>query len=101
MPLFSGQAMGTLVLVAVLTVVAIAFAVVGYVEWSSWAAMAEFISATSASDHSSESSTAVEFHNRRTGCPVGKRKLPTQLPTTPPRFTDQFGRGGTLEGFGH
>ena len=99
MPLFSGQAMGTLVLVAVLTVVAIAFAVVGYVEWSSWTAMAEFISATSASDHSNESSTAA--HNRRASCPVGKRKLPTQLPTTPPRFTDQFGRGGTLEGFGH
>ena len=83
MPLFNGQAIGTVVLVAVLTVVAIAFAVVGYVEWSSWAAMAEFISATSASDHSNESSTAVEFHNRRTGCPVGKRKLPTQLLTTP------------------
>jgi hypothetical protein len=76
MPLFNGQAIGTVVLVAVLTVVAIAFAVVGYVEWSSWAAMAEFISATSASDHSNESSTAVEF-NRGTGCPVRKRKLPT------------------------
>ena len=83
MPLFYGQAIGTLVLVAFLTVVAIAFAVVSYVEWSSEAAMAEFMIATSASDHSNESSTAVQFHNRRTGCPVGKRKLPTQLPTTP------------------
>ena len=83
MPLFSGQAMGTLVLVAVLTVVALPFAVVSYVEWSSEAAMAESVIATSASDHSNESSTAVQFHNRRTGCSVGKRKLPTQLPTTP------------------
>ena len=83
MPLFNGQAIGTPVLVAFLTVVAIAFAIVGYVEWSSEAAMAEFMIATSASDHSNKSSTAVQFHNRRTGCPVGKRKLPTQLPTAP------------------
>jgi hypothetical protein len=84
MPLFNGQAIGTPVLVAFLTVVAIAFAIERYVEWSSEAAMAEFMIATSASDHSNESSTAVQFHDRRTGCPVGKRKLPTQLPTTPP-----------------
>ena len=84
MPLFNGQAIGTPVLVAFLTVVAIAFVIERYVEWSSEAAMAEFMIATSASDHSNESSTAVQFHDRRTGCPVGKRKLPTQLPTTPP-----------------
>ena len=84
MPLFNGQAIGTTVLVAFLTVVAIAFVIERYVEWSSEAAMAEFMIATSASDHSNESSTAFQFHNRRTGCPVGKRKLPTQLPTTPP-----------------
>jgi len=84
MPLLNGHAIGTVLMVAVLTAVAIAFAVVSYVEWSSEAAMAEFITATSASDHFNESSTAVQFHNRRTGCPVGKRKLPTQLPTTPP-----------------
>ena len=84
MPLFNGQAIGTPVLVAFLTVVAIAFVIERYVEWSSEAAMAEFMIATSASDHSNESSTAFQFHNRRTGCPVGKRKLPTQLPTTPP-----------------
>jgi hypothetical protein len=84
MPLFNSQAIGTPVLVAFLTVVAIAFVIERYVEWSSEAAMAEFMIATSASDHSNESSTAVQFHDRRTGCPVGKRKLPTQLPTTPP-----------------
>jgi hypothetical protein len=78
MPLFNSQAMGTAVLVALLTVVAIAFTVVAigfaierYVEWSSEAAMAVFMVAPSASDG-------------RTGCPVGKRKLPTQLPTAPP-----------------
>jgi hypothetical protein len=84
MPLFNSQAIGTPVLVAFLTVVAIAFVIERYVEWSSEAAMAEFMIATSASDHSNESSTAVQFHDRRTGCPVGKRKLPTQLPTAPP-----------------
>jgi hypothetical protein len=84
MLLFNSQAIGTPVLVAFLTVVAIAFVIERYVEWSSEAAMAEFMIATSASDHSNESSTAVQFHDRRTGCPVGKRKLPTQLPTTPP-----------------
>ena len=84
MPLFNSQAIGTPVLVAFLTVVAIAFAIERYVEWSSEAAMAEFMIATSASDHSNESSTAFQIHNRRTGCPVGKRKLPTQLPTAPP-----------------
>ena len=82
MPLFNSQAIGTPVLVAFLAVVAIAFAIERYVEWSSEAAMAEFMIATSASEHSNESSTAV--HNRRASCPVGKRKLPTQLPTTPP-----------------
>ena len=77
MPLFNSQGIGTTGLVGLLTVVAMAFAVVGYVEWSSDAAVAEFMIATksSASDQSS---------NGPTGCPVGKRKLPTQLPTTPP-----------------
>ena len=54
MPLFNGQAIGTTVLVAFLTVVAIAFVIERYVEWSSEAAMAEFMIATSASDHSNE-----------------------------------------------
>jgi hypothetical protein len=84
MPLFNSQAIGTPVLVAFLTVVAIAFVIERYVEWSSETVIEEFMIATSASDHSNESSTAVQFHNGRTGCPVGKRKLPTQLPTAPP-----------------
>ena len=81
MPLFNSQAIGTrcwcvhLVTIA-FTVVAIAFAIERYVEWSSEAAMAEFMIATSASDHSDEFSTAFQIHDRPTGCPVGKRKLP-------------------------
>ena len=66
--------------VELLTVVALGFAVVGYVEWSSDKAVAEFMSATSASlDHSNEASTPAQSPNGRTGCPQGKRKLPTQL----------------------
>ena len=81
MPLFNSQGIGTTGLVGLLTVVAIAFAVVGYVEWSSDAAVAEYMIATSASNpnHSNESSTPVQSHSGRTGCPLGKRKLPTEL----------------------
>ena len=52
MPLFNSQAIGTTVLVAFLTVVAIAFVIERYVEWRSEAAMAELMIATSAPDHS-------------------------------------------------
>ena len=83
MPLLNGHAIGTVLMVAVLTVVAIAFAVVSYVEWSSEAAMAEFITATSASDHFNESSTAVQFHNRRTGCPVWEAKAANTTTNNP------------------
>jgi hypothetical protein len=64
-------------LVALPTVVAIAFAVVGYMNWSSDAVVAEFMSAT-------KSSASDQSGSGPSGCPVGKRKLPTQLPTTPP-----------------
>ena len=77
---FGWRGIGTTVAVELLTVVALGFAVVGYVEWSSDAAVAEFMSATSASlDHSNEASTPAQSPNGRTGCPQGKRKLPTQL----------------------
>ena len=83
MPSFSTQfgwrGTGTTVVVELLTVVALGFGVVGYVEWSSDKAVAEFMSATSASlDHSNEASTPAQSPNGRTGCPQGKRKLPTQ-----------------------
>jgi hypothetical protein len=73
MPLINSQGIGTPV--ELLAVVAIAFAIVGYVEWSSSAGIAEFMSAT-------KSSASDQSGNGPTGCPVGKRKLPTQLPTT-------------------
>ena len=68
MPLFNSQigwsGIGTTVVVELLILLALAFAVVGYVEWSSDAAVTEFKSATksSASDpnHSNESSTPTQ-----------------------------------------
>jgi hypothetical protein len=75
--------MGTTVMVELLTLLALAFAVVSYVEWSSNRAVAEFTSAakSSASDpnQSGDSSARIEPDNGRTGCPKGKRSLPTQL----------------------
>ena len=50
MPLFNSQfgwpGIGTTAVVELLILLALAFAVVGYVEWSSDAAVAEFMSAT-------------------------------------------------------
>jgi hypothetical protein len=77
MPLFNNQIhwrkIGTTVVVELLVLLALAFAVVRYVEWSSDAAQAEFMSATkpSASDpnHSGEFSTASQPLKGRTGCP--------------------------------
>jgi hypothetical protein len=77
MPLFNSQVhwwgIGTTVVVELLVLLALAFAVVRYVEWSSDAAQAEFMSATkpSASDpnHSGEFSTASQPLKGRTSCP--------------------------------
>ena len=88
MPLFDSRGLGTTVVVMeLLAFLALAFAAIGYVDWSSDAAFAELTTATtsSASDpnYSEESSTPVRPNNGRTGCPVGKRELPTQLITLP------------------
>jgi len=81
------RGIGTTVVVELLTLLVVAFAVVSYVEWSSNSAVAKFMSATesSASDpnQSSDSSARIEPHNGRTGCPKGKRALPTQLMPLP------------------
>jgi hypothetical protein len=77
MPLFNNQIhwrkIGTTVVVELFVLLALAFAVVRYVEWSSDAAQAEFMSATkpSASDpnQSGEFSTASQPLKGRTGCP--------------------------------
>jgi len=75
MPLFDSPL--TAVGVALPVVVALAFVVPRYVEWSSDTALAEFMGAAkvSASDHSNAKG--------KTGCPVGKKKLPTTLSPLP------------------
>ena len=91
MPLFSSQirwrGIGTTVAVVLLTLLVLAFAIVSYVEWSSNAAVAEFMSATEASasdpSHSNESPAPIQSLKGRTGCPQGKRPLPTELMPLP------------------
>lgn len=91
MPSFNGQigwrGKGAPVAVVLLTSLALALAVVSYVESSSNAAVAEFMSATesSASDpnHSNESPAPIQSLKGRTGCPQGKRPLPTGLMPLP------------------
>ena len=91
MPLFDSQirwqGIGTMVTVVLLTLFALTFTVVSYVEWSSNAAVAEFMSTTgsSASDpnHSNESPAPIQSLKGRTGCPQGKRSLPTELMPLP------------------
>jgi len=91
MPLFNSQihwrGIGATVAVVLLTSLALALAVVSYVEWSSNAAVAEFMSATEASasdpNHSNESPAPIQSLKGRTGCPQGKRSLPTELMPLP------------------
>ena len=77
MPLFDSRGLGTTVVVDLFILFALAFAVVAYVEWSSGAAVAKFMSATESS--AEQSSAPVQTQIGRTGCPVGKRELPTHL----------------------
>jgi hypothetical protein len=91
MPLSKSQihwrGIGITVVVELLTLLALALAVVSYVEWSSNATVAKFMSATesSASDpnHSNESPAQSLSLKDRTGCPLGKRSPPTQLMPLP------------------
>ena len=76
------QEFGTAVAVELLTLLALAFAIVSYVEWSSNKAVAEFMRATDP-NQSARSSAPVQPDNGRTGCPKGKRALPTQLTPLP------------------
>ena len=76
MPLFNSQArwrgIAATVVVELFILLALAYAVVRYVEWSSDAALAEFMSAAkpSASDpnHSDEFSTPIQSLKGRAGC---------------------------------
>jgi hypothetical protein len=81
----SGAGVATVV-VGLLTIFAVAVAVDAYIKWSSDAAFAEFMSAAnvSASDTDDPSSSAAnQSDTGSTGCPVGKRKLPTQVRPLP------------------
>ena len=91
MPLFNSQihwrGIGTTVAVVLLTALALALAVVSYVEWSSNAAVGESKGGTesSASDpnQSNESPAQIQSLKGQTGCPLGKRSPPTQLMPLP------------------
>ena len=91
MPLFDSQirwqGIGTMVTVVLLTLFALTFTVVSYVEWSSNAAVGEFKGGTesSASDpnQSNESPAQIQSLKGQTGCPLGKRSPPTQLMPLP------------------
>ena len=79
--MFNSYGAGTTAAVGLLTAIVLAFAVSAYSNRSLDAAWNEFMSATSASqDRPNESSTVQQGP---TGCPVGKRKLPTQLKPLP------------------
>jgi hypothetical protein len=81
MHLFNSQihwrGMGTIVVVELLILLAVAVAVVSYVEWSSNSAVAEFTSAATSSPSDPSQS------NGGTGCPKGKKSLPTQVKPLP------------------
>ena len=65
----------TTVAIGLFTAVAIATAGIGYVERSSDNALAEFMRAASVPASAPDQSNG----KGKTGCPVGKRELPTQL----------------------
>jgi hypothetical protein len=89
MPLFNSQihwrGIGTTVVIELFILLALAFAVVSYVEWSSNAAVTEFVTESSASDsnQSNEPPAQIQSPKGGTGCPLGKRSPPTQLTPLP------------------
>jgi hypothetical protein len=80
MSFFNRWGIGSTVVVELLILLALAFAVVRYVEWSSDAAMTEFMSAIESSaygsDHSHEASTPIQSPKGRTACALGKGSRP-------------------------
>ena len=79
MQLFDSRGIVTTVAGALLTVVALTFVVPRYVEWSSDTALAEFMGAAKVSASDPDQSNA----KGKTGCPVGKKELPTKLRPLP------------------
>jgi ABC-type phosphate transport system substrate-binding protein len=80
--MFNSYRAGTTAAVGLLTAIALAFAASAYSNRSSDAAWDEFMSATSASDQDRAAGSST-VQQGSTGCPVGKRKLPTQLKPLP------------------
>ncbi|MFB9264495.1 hypothetical protein ACFFWD_15155 [Bradyrhizobium erythrophlei] len=79
MPLFSSEnwcGTGATLVVWIFIVVALAFAVVGYVEWSSDASLAQF---TSRTEVAVAASTPILPLKGRTGCPQGNKVSPSTL----------------------
>ena len=80
--MFNSYGAGTTAAVGLLTAIALAFAASAYSNRSWDAAWDEFMSATSASDQDRPNEFSTDQQGA-TGCPVGKRKLPTQLKPLP------------------
>jgi len=80
MPTFDSQRLWpTVVAVGVLGISGFIYAAIGYIERTSDAAFAEFVVATASPQSGETSPPAQQPQQGRTGCPVGKRELPTQL----------------------
>jgi hypothetical protein len=87
MPRFNSQidwqAISATAVAELATLLALAFAVVGYIQWSSNAEVAEFMSTieSPASDPSQsiKSPDQIKSLQGPTGCPLGKRSPPTRL----------------------
>ena len=80
------QGMGTIAVVGLFALFVLAFAADSYVKWPPNAVAAVSTNATAvASDlsHSNKSLAHVEAPKGPTGCPVGKKSLPTQLTPLP------------------
>ena len=72
MPLLDSRAVAT-VLVSLLVILAVAVAADAVMQWSYDAAFEEFLTATT-------SSASEEFDTKsKSGCPIGKKELPTKL----------------------
>ena len=74
MPLFDSRAVAA-VMVGFLAILAVAVAADAYVQRSSEAAFKEFLAANTSSASDAEKPDT----QGKTGCPVGKKELPTQL----------------------
>ena len=80
------QGMGTIAVVGLFALFALAFAADSYVRWPPNAVAAVSTNTTalaSEPNHSNKSLAQVEASEGQTGCPLGKKSLPTQLTPLP------------------